>query len=371
MDATLDTELTTVSYLRTEYAQQSSLFKAQPSLVQNFLLGQADLIAEALTRSLHQVKFGLPDEVIQPSMPQKRLNIAGEAREQSIGGRVNRIIQPDLMSALRERLSELENSQDPGLSISAQLMRFAIAYHLVYTRLPSGHAVNYRMLEGEEIPSQPVVEADEAPSALTSPQDAVVLEDGEDEQGNREELVVPYVSSARCFYLPQWVALEDPGTLLVNSVAEAESYQASMQQFLAVLHSAVSIAPYIIADKEYQRKRYGMLGQCVNQGRALALYHTGEIVQTIRARSAANDLNRGLSVSLPYFDDQALQMKSLEIEVIPAGRIMFVPAFVVRAMREEQAKVAQDTRMNKSTRKYLLNELKILEQAFLTAGKPA
>ncbi len=61
-------------------------------------------------------------------------------------------------------------------------------------------------------------------------------------------------------------------------------------------------------------------------------------------------------------------MKSREIEVIPAGKIMFVPAFVVRTMREEQAKVAQDTRLNASTRKYLLNELKTLEMAFFNTS---
>ncbi len=34
------------------------------------------------------------------------------------------------------------------------------------------------------------------------------------------------------------------------------------------------------------------------------------------------------------------------MEIIPAGRIMFVPAFVVRASQGEQAKVGQDTRLN-------------------------
>jgi len=75
-------------------------------------------------------------------------------------------------------------------------------------------------------------------------------------------------------------------------------------------------------------------------------------------------LNRGLSLSLPYFDDQALEIKLLNFEVIPAGRIMFVPAFVVQASREEQVKVAQDTRLSPSTRKYLLQELEALALAF-------
>jgi hypothetical protein len=43
---------------------------------------------------------------------------------------------------------------------------------------------------------------------------------------------------------------------------------------------------------------------------------------------------------------------------------MFVPAFVVRSVRDEQAKVAQDTRLSPSTRKYLLLELSTLEDAF-------
>ncbi len=57
-------------------------------------------------------------------------------------------------------------------------------------------------------------------------------------------------------------------------------------------------------------------------------------------------------------------MDRTNLEVIPAGRIMFTPAFVVRATRGEQAKVAQDTRLNASTRRHLLTQLKNLETAF-------
>jgi hypothetical protein len=126
-----------------------------------------------------------------------------------------------------------------------------------------------------------------------------------------------------------------------------------------------------VADHDYQRKRYGMLGQLVNQGRALARYETEEIIRTIRQRAAAQDLNRGLSLSLPYFDDQTLEIKLYDFEIIPAGRIMFVPAFVVRAARQEQAKVVQDTRLSHSTRVHLLGELKALEQAFEKSPRSA
>jgi len=160
------------------------------------------------------------------------------------------------------------------------------------------------------------------------------------------------------------VAFDDQDHLLVGSVAEAEAHVASMQRYLAILHAAVGLAPYMVADDDYQAKRHGMLGQLVNQGRALARYETRDIIRTIKRRAEANDLNRGLSLSLPYFDDQDLEMRARDFEVIPTGRIMFVPAFVVRAAREESAKVAQDTRLDSATRRHLVEELELLNQAF-------
>jgi hypothetical protein len=200
-------------------------------------------------------------------------------------------------------------------------------------------------------------------SALTQATDAIVEEGGAAERG---ELHVPYVPFARRFYLPQWVAFDGEGCLLSGNVAEAEAHIGSMQRFVGVLHAAVAMAAYFVADDTYQQKRYGMLGQLVNQGRALARYQTCQIVSTIQRRAMAQELNRGLSLSLPYFDDQALKLKIYPFVVIPAGRIMFVPAFVVRAAREEAVKVAQDTRLSPSTRKHLLAELALLEQAFIS-----
>jgi hypothetical protein len=137
-----------------------------------------------------------------------------------------------------------------------------------------------------------------------------------------------------------------------------------MQQYLRILHTAIGLAPYMVVDETYQRKRYGILGQLVNQGRALARYQTQEILKTIQYRAKSQDLNRGLSLSLPYFDDQDLLIAALDFEIIPAGRIMFTPAFVVRAASQEKVKVAQDTRLSPSTRKHLLEELQNLEEAF-------
>jgi hypothetical protein len=102
----------------------------------------------------------------------------------------------------------------------------------------------------------------------------------------------------------------------------------------------------------------------IDMGRALARYQTLEIIDTIKRRAAANQLNRGLSISLPFFDDQALAMKVHCFQVIPKGRVMFVPAFVVLAVHRERARVMRNTRLNDSTRHYLLSELTLLEEAF-------
>jgi hypothetical protein len=114
-----------------------------------------------------------------------------------------------------------------------------------------------------------------------------------------------------------------------------------------------------------------MLGQAINQGRTLARYKTEQIIRTIQERVAKGTLNRGLSISLPYYDDQELHMAEIPLEVIPAGRIVFKPIFVVRAARLEHAKVTQDTRLNVSTRRYLLSELDLLEQTFINFHEQA
>jgi hypothetical protein len=248
------------------------------------------------------------------------------------------------------------------VAASARLIRLATASHLVHGLLPSGRSVTYTSAEGEGIPSIPAGQDLEPDSAIMAASDAIV-EEGTAEAG-RGDLLVPYVPAARRFYLPQWVAFDNEDRLLVGSVSEAQAHLESMQRYVGILHAAVGLAPYVVADDDYQRKRYGMLGQLVNQGRALARYQTREIVRLVRERAEAHDLNRGLSLSLPYFDDQSLSMKTRDFEVIPAGRIMFVPAFVVRAARDEEVKVAQDTRLDPATRKHLLEELGLIEAGF-------
>lgn len=350
------------SQLRQEYNDAQALLGAQPGIIQRFLQGQAAVIARVLIDRPGQARFNLPDRVIVSAGQTEATTVPAEQREQLVGGLIERLTHGDIRGALRERLVELEQSANPAIAASAGMLRHSTAVYMVYSLLPAGRSVHYKAAEGEEIPSIPVEAATEKDSAITAANDAIAEEGSADTE--RGELLVPFVPAARRFFLPQWVAFDDEDRLLVGSVGEAEGHVASMQRFLMVLHTVSSLAPYMTVDEVYQQKRYGMLGQLVNQGRALARFQTQEIIRTIQQRVKNNELNRGLSLSLPYFNDQALKMDLRDFEVIPAGRIMFVPAFVVRAVREESAKVSQDTRLSPSTRKHLLAELHTLEIAF-------
>jgi len=352
------------SHLKQELEEQEALFTSQPRMVQHFLQAQANQLAQAAVDKPTQVRFSLPDQVVMPSTKGDRRSIPvpTDQREQLVGGLMDRLTRVDTRMAIRQRLTELEQSSNDAVAAAALLVRHATARHMVHSMLPSGRSVRYEALEGDAIPSIPAGDQLEAVSAITQASDAIA-EEGQADSG-RGELQVPYVPAALRFFLPQWVAFDDDDHLLVGSIAEAEAHVASMQRYLAVLHAAVGLAPYMVADDDYQAKRYGMLGQLVNQGRALARYETRDIIRTVKRRAESNDLNRGLSLSLPYFDDQDLEMRARDFEVIPTGRIMFVPAFVVRAARDEAAKIAQDTRLDPSTRRHLVEELTLLEKAF-------
>jgi hypothetical protein len=348
-----------VPQLQQEYETQKALFENQPVMIQRFLESQATLIADALVNKTGRLRFTLPNQVIAP-FPQANqpgtIPIAEKDRQITIGGFLQSDVRPELVRCL----NELERSDDQAISLSAGLLRYASAAHMIHDLLPSGRSVTYRADDDEPIPTIPV-EDNTPESAITQGSDAIVEEGEADSRG---EVQTPFVPAARKFFLPQWVAFDQDGKLLTGSATEAEAHIQSMQRYVRILHQALSLAPYMSVDEDYQRKRYGILGQLINQGRLLAEYRTAQMIEEIRDRVEKQSLNRGLSVSLSYFDDQTLTLEQSNLEIIPAGRIMFVPAFVVRACRGEEVKVAQDTRLNASTRRHLLTQLRTIETAF-------
>lgn len=290
-------------YLAKEYRRWQVIFDTQTIQVKRFLEGQARELAQALVEEKSQVRFMLPDQVYAPT---RRANGDKEAL----------LVPAELREHVLNRGFSLLTSQSSNSVLRKRLdeceasQNLAVAICAGLIRYATVIHIIYAMLP-----------AGRSVNYLVSDEEFIPTIPKEDEMG-------------------------------------------SMQRFLHILNESVEIAPYIVVDEVYQQKYYGILGQLVNQGRCLARYETHEIIQGIWKRANAQELNRGLSVRLPYFDDRCLEMKSYCFQIIPAGRIMFVPAFVVIATRRERAKVAQDTSVSPSTRKNLIVELQMLEEAF-------
>ncbi len=102
----------------------------------------------------------------------------------------------------------------------------------------------------------------------------------------------------------------------------------------------------------------------LRRGRELARLELEEIVAKTKRWASSGRLNRGLRLSLPYFDDGRAEMRWIDLEVIPPGRILFVPAFVVLAAHRGAQRVRCDGQLNDSTREHVLGLLRELQQAF-------
>ena len=350
-------------YLQQEYEGWQACFRAQAVTLQHSLEGQARRLAEAVVQCRSRVHFVLPDWVATGTSPQDTLHwlsVPARWREQRVGSFFTRFTRFDLGGAVRERLAELERAPEPAVALAAGLLRYATARHMVHHMLPAGRPVTYVAHGDEDLPTLPSDNG--GTPALTAADDAMVA-DGSGPDG-RGALQATFAPAARRFFLPQWVICDDVDRLLVSSREEAQERLAAMQHYMAVLQAAADLAPYWVAGDEYRRKHYGMLGQLVNQGRALARCYTTLMIRIVQQRAGAQDLDRGLSLSQPYFDDQRLELRMWDFTVIPAGRIMFMPAFVVHAAHAEQARVARDPRLNRSTRRHLMDNLRNVERAF-------
>lgn len=359
----IESEEQSAGLLAQEYAAWKNLFQAQPAMVQRYLLGQGLALAEMLLQNRRTVRFALPERVLIDGLAGEAL-VPLNLRDQYVGQIINRLKCDGIFRAVCSRLDQLQAAGNPAVAVAAGLLRYITAVTLVRDMLPGGRMVRYQYIEGDDIPTLPVVDEQTMAPAVVSATDAIAESRANHVDVERELLTVPYVAAARRFFLPQWVALDDDDQLLVGSIAEAEGHLASMRQYVNVLNIAIHLAPYLAADEQYQQKRYGMLGQLTNQGRALARYEMREMIDIIRRRVAEDNLNRGLRLSLPYFDDRELVIKSYELNVIPSGKVLFIPAFVVLAARMGRETVEKDPRLNRSTRKHLQAELQMLETAF-------
>lgn len=310
------------------------------------IINQADNLANALLQGKKAAIITYPGELIFPvygsATNDTKEWVISEAGKNIVVQRKHRwFASENFLQTIEKQFSCLEGSADQGIAAFGGLLRFATSHALIYDRVPAGKEVIYSMISGEDIPSIPQTWQEDNPQANGS------------EAG--------YASR---FYLPQWVAFDENGQLLVENIEAAEFCIASLQNYLGILRWAVMLAPYMVVDSVYRQKYYGILGQFVNQSRAICNYWTNEIIATIRRRSGSNRLNRGLSLTIPYFDDQAVVLRKLEFGIIPPGRVMFVPAFLIMAVQEQITMVRHNTTLNFSTRKHLLDQLERIVKSF-------
>jgi hypothetical protein len=316
IDASADSSL---MLLMEERLFARTLYQNQPEETRRFFERQAASIAEALLDSKSGLNFTLPEFVFLPEEKTGRyrpVEVPVDFRRHSVSGLLGRLPLKDARSAFRQRLSRLEESMYPAVAAGSGLLRYTVARNIVQERIP-------QMPDGEDR------------SELKTARLPVGPTDGGEGRGALEAI---------------------------------EQKVAERRRQIDTLHQALSLAPYIYTDEEYQSKRAAVLGRLIPLGRELSQLYVRRIIDTINRRAAADDLNRGLSLSLPYFDDRALEMKLHEFEVIPSGRTMFVPAFVALAARREQEALEQESDLDPSTLTHLLDELKNLERAFAPAA---
>lgn len=315
------------SSLREEYEYWRSLYECQPSHLQRFLKAQARQVIESLSQASQCVRITLPDQVIvidHTPAEKQMVSVPLAIREQRANRRFGVFrTGSDMHLSLRKHLLKLEQSKNLAIVTGAGLIRFAIAWHCIHDLLPEGQPMRDRV----------------GTSTVFSP-------------------------VKRNFFLSQWIAFDESNKLLTETVEQAAEYVSCLCQYQDTLGLAVFLAPYMVCDEEYQVKHYGISGQLIDQGRALAYYQTQEIINKIKNRVSTNNLNRGLSLSVPYFDDQAMRMMVRDFVVIPRGRTLFIPAFVVLAIQSEKSRIATDSRLNATTRQHLIHELDAIERAF-------
>jgi hypothetical protein len=103
----------------------------------------------------------------------------------------------------------------------------------------------------------------------------------------------------------------------------------------------------------------------VSRGHDLALRAVEELIEELWRRAANHQLDRGVRLSLPFYDDRRQGLRWRDFTIIPPGRIMFVPAFVVIAAEREIGRVRADRQYTETTRQHLVEVLGILRQAFV------
>ncbi len=161
----------------------------------------------------------------------------------------------------------------------------------------------------------------------------------------------------------RYTAFGPQGVLQVDRAA-ADAYLIDLARSLEHLTLAEQLYPGWTAHALYNDAAAALTTHLIKQGRALAAYYTRQMVDDIHQAWQAGKLTRGLTLLIPYFDDRRYHMEAYRVVVVPTGRILFRPEFVVGACRLAQREVRKDPALSQATRWQLLSQLDSLIQSF-------
>jgi hypothetical protein len=306
--AALDFQSELTSDFDIDYQYWRALADAQPGDVRRDIQRQARILVEDILARAHRTGFLLPARIVtlrpdERGVGQPPIEIPDYLRGYWVGSWISNLFKVDLRLQVRNRFTELESDPDPRIVIAAGVLRLQIVESLI------AHVAALNM---------------------------------EDHAVNSSGL--------------------QPSTL-----AEVEHAEASLRRLLGcieVLHTAQALAAYIVAAPGYRQQHHSIVSCLITQGNTLARAEIGVMIEKLHRRLAGHGLDRGFDLSLPYFDEHWLEIRRRTFQVIPAGRIGFTPAFLVRAIHEEQIKVLRDKTLGPLTREHLLEELEMLARAF-------
>jgi hypothetical protein len=162
----------------------------------------------------------------------------------------------------------------------------------------------------------------------------------------------------------QYTAFDKQGVLVAGSHSTADALIGQLSQCMGWLHTAELLYPAWTTHDLYNDVSSVLTTHLIEQGRALANYYTQQIIDEVQRDWRAGKITRGLTLFIPYLDERQYEMRNYRVVVIPTGRILFRPEFVVGACRVTQRHVRKDPTLSQGTRWQLLSQLDSLIQAF-------
>ncbi|MFZ5808213.1 MAG: hypothetical protein ACOY16_02925 [Chloroflexota bacterium] len=284
-------------------ARIQALCLVQTPAVRQHFVEQGQIICQAILQGSSKVQFRFPERIRllgDDLQTWREENIARRYRQQWAGNRLLRGRSGELVKSFIQRMSELQSSADEAIATCAEIIRYQTALALF-----------------SSLPRKVVEETSSGVDALAA-----------------------------------------------STLEEAECQVHELEGYVHVLTMAFAVEPAIGEEEAYSNMTSRMIQRLIEAGLSYCQRSTLQIISTIRQRVAQNSLNRGLSVSIPYFDDEVLQLRRFDLEVIPPSRILFEPIFVVNAVQEAKKMVSDDPNLSPGTRQHLFEQLEVLEKSF-------